>query len=161
MSKFYFRENPRTGRDNVVIEDAHLIWKNFSGEETQFNRAGNRNFNVIIDDIDFAEELERKGWNVKEKEARDEGDDPYFTLACAVSYKIRPPKIMTYTGHSKAELNEDTVGMLDYADIINVDLELNGSHWEVNGKTGIKAYVNELRVTIDDGAFGDKYCDYE
>ena len=161
MSKFYFRENPRTGRDNVVIEDAHLIWKNFSGEETQFNRAGNRNFNVIIDDLDFAEELERKGWNVKEKEARDEGDDPYFTLACAVSYKIIPPKIMTYTGHSKAELNEDTVGMLDYADIINVDLELNGSHWEVNGKTGIKAYVNELHVTIDDGAFGDKYCDYE
>ena len=161
MSKFYFRENPRTGRDNVVIEDAHLIWKNFSGEETQFNRAGNRNFNVIIDDIDFAEELLHKGWNVKEKEARDEGDDPYFTLACAVSYKIRPPKIMTYTGHSKAELNEDTVGMLDYADIINVDLELNGSHWEVNGKTGIKAYVNGLHVTIDDGAFGDKYCDYE
>ena len=161
MSKFYFRENPRTGRDNVVIEDAHLIWKNFSGEETQFNRAGNRNFNVIIDDIDFAEELLHKGWNVKEKEARAEGDDPYFTLACAVSYKIRPPKIMTYTGHSKAELNEDTVGMLDYADIINVDLELNGSHWEVNGKTGIKAYVNELHVTIDDGAFGDKYCDYE
>ena len=56
MSKFYFRENPRTGRDNVVIEDAHLIWKNFSGEETQFNRAGNRNFNVIIDDPDFAYE---------------------------------------------------------------------------------------------------------
>lgn len=161
MSKFYFRENPRTGRDNVVIEDAHLIWKNFSGEETQFNRAGNRNFNVIIDDLDFAEELERKGWNVKEKEARDEGDDPYFTLACAVSYKIRPPKIITYTGHSKAKLNENTVGMLDYADITNVDLELNGSHWEVNGKTGIKAYVNELHVTIDDGAFGDKYCDYE
>ena len=161
MSKFYFRENPRTGRDNVVIEDAHLIWKNFSGEETQFNRAGNRNFNVIIDDLDFAEELLHKGWNVKEKEARDEGDDPYFTLACAVSYKIRPPKIMTYTGHSKAELNEDTVGMLDYADIINVDLELNGGHWEVNGKTGIKAYVNELHVTIDDGTFGDKYCDYE
>ena len=161
MSKFYFRENPRTGRDNVVSEDAHLIWKNFSGEEIQFNRAGNGNFNVIIDDIDFAEELLHKGWNVKEKEARDEGDDPYFTLACAVSYKIRPPKIMTYTGHSKAELNEDTAGMLDYADIINVDLELNGSHWEVNGKTGIKAYVNELHVTIDDGVFRDKYCDYE
>ena len=105
MSKFYFRENPRTGRDNVVIEDAHLIWKNFSGEETQFNRAGNRNFNVIIDDLDFADELSRLGWNVKRKEARDEGDDPYYVLACTVSYKIRPPKIVTYTGRSKAELN--------------------------------------------------------
>ena len=51
--------------------------------------------------------------------------------------------------------------MLDYADIINVDLELNGSHWEVNGNSGIKVNVNELQLTIDDGAFGDKYADYD
>lgn len=161
MSKFYFRENPRTGRDNVVIEGAHLIWKNFSGEETQFNRAGNRNFNVIIDDPDFADELLRKGWNVREKQPRDEGDDPYFVLACAVSFRVRPPKIMIYTGHNRTELHEDTVGMLDYADIVNVDLELNGSHWEVNGNSGIKAYVNELHVTIEEGAFDEKYADYD
>ena len=161
MSKFYFRENPRTGRDNVVIEGAHLIWKNFSGEETQFNRAGNRNFNVIIDDPDFADELLRKGWNVREKQPRDEGDDPYFVLACAVSFRIRPPKIMIYTGRNRTELHEDTVGMLDYADIVNVDLELNGSHWEVNGNSGIKAYVNELHVTIEEGAFDEKYADYD
>lgn len=161
MSTFYFRENKRTGRDNVVIEDAHLIWKNFSGEETQFNRAGNRNFNVIIDNPEFAEELIKKGWNVKEKQARDEGDEPYYVLACAISFKIRPPKIMAYTGHNKAELHEDTIGMLDYADIVNVDLELNGSRWEVNGRSGIKAYVNELHVVIDEGAFGDKYDDYD
>ena len=161
MLKYYLRENKRTGRDNVVIEDARLIWKNFSGEETQFNRAGNRNFNVIIDDLDFAEELRRLGWNVKEKEARDEGDDPYFVLACAVSYKVRPPKIMTYTGRSKAELTEDTVNMLDYADIATCDLVLNGSAWEVNGNHGIKAYVDELHVTLEESAFGDKYADYE
>ena len=161
MSKFYFRENPRTGRDNVVIEDAHLIWKNFSGEETQFNRAGNRNFNVIIDDLDFADELAHLGWNVKKKQPRDEGDDPFFTLACTVSFKVRPPKIMIYTGRNRTELHEDTVCMLDYADIVNVDLELNGSHWEVNGDSGIKAYVNELHVTIEEGAFDEKYADYD
>lgn len=161
MSKFYFRENPRTGRDNVCVEDAHLIWKNFSGEENKFNRAGNRNFNIIIDDPEFADELLDRGWNVKEKKPRDEGDDPYYVLACTVSFKIRPPKIVIYAGHSKTFLNEDTVGELDYADIINVDLELNGSHWEVNGDSGIKAYVNELHVTIDSGAFSDKYDNYD
>ena len=93
MSVYSLRENKRTGRDNVVIEDAIIIWKNFSGEESRFNRAGDRNFNVVINDVDFADELKRLGWNVKEHEARDEGDDPYFTLACSVSYKIRPPKI--------------------------------------------------------------------
>ena len=161
MSVYSLRENKRTGRDNVVIEDAIIIWKNFSGEESRFNRAGDRNFNVVINDVDFADELKRLGWNVKEHEARDEGDDPYFTLACSVSYKIRPPKICLYSGKSKTNLDEDTVGTLDYADIVTADLVLNGSAWEVNGNCGIKAYVDELHVTIEQSAFGDKYDDYE
>lgn len=161
MSKYYFRENKRTGRDNVVIEDARLIWKNFSGEESRFNRAGDRNFNVVIDDPDFADEMHRMGWNVKEHPARDEGDDPYFTIACAVSYKIRPPKICLYSGRSKTDLTEETVSTLDFADIVTADLVLNGSQWEVNGNRGIKAYVDELHVTIEQSAFGDKYDDYE
>ena len=161
MSKYFFKENRRTGRDNVVIEDAKLIWKNFSGEESRFNRAGNRNFTVIINNEEFAEEMRRAGWNVKKKDPRDEGDDPYWTLNCAVSYKVRPPKIVMYARRSKTELSEDTVGSLDYAEIVTADLVLNGSQWEVNGDTGVKAYVDELHVTIEQSAFADKYADYE
>ena len=160
MSNYFLRENKRTGRDNVVIEDAKLIWKNFSGEESRFNRAGDRKFNVVIDDLDFADDLKRLGWNVKEHEARDEGDDPFFTLECAVSYKVRPPKICLYSGHSKTQITEETVGTLDFADIETADLVLNGSAWEVNGNHGIKAYVDELHVTIEQSAFGDKYDHY-
>lgn len=161
MSTYCLRENRRTGREDVVIEDARLIWRNFSGKESPFNRAGNRVVTVLIYDPEFADELSRLGWNVKRREPRDEGDDPFFTLECTVSYKIRPPKIMTYSGRHKASLNEDTVSSLDYAEIVNCDLILNGSPWEVNGNHGVKAYVSELHATLEESVFGDKYDDYE
>lgn len=161
MSFYRLKENQRTGRDNIIVEDARLIWKNFSGEETRFNKAGNRVFHILIDNPEFADDIKRLGWNVKEHEPKNEEDDVYFTLECTVSFKIRPPKIYLYSGNKRTPLDEGTVGELDYADMVNVDLVLNGSPWEVNGNKGVKAYVGELHVTIEQGEFGDKYDDYE
>lgn len=144
--------------DNIIIEGAHLLFKNFSGKPSKFNAEGSRNFCVVIEK-DFAETLKEDGWNVKELSPKEEGDDPRYYIPVAVKYGAYPPKIILISGKNKNLLSEESVGSLDWAEIKNVDLVIRPYPYEVNGKSGIKAYVKTMYVTIADDPFADKYDD--
>ena len=64
----------------LQIDDARIIFRNFSGEPSKFNRAGDRNFAVVIPEQDIADALINDGWNVKIKPPREEGDTPFMYL---------------------------------------------------------------------------------
>lgn len=142
--------------DNIVVENARLIFKNFAGEESKFNRAGNRNFCVILDG-DSAEDLRQMGWNVKALRPREDEDEPTYYLQVTVAFGNFPPKVIMISGKTKTVLDEESISTLDYAEIANVDLIIRPYHWEVNGKEGIKAYLKTMYATIEQDVFAGKY----
>ena len=139
-----------------MVEDAQIIFRNFSGKEGQYNREGDRNFAVILDPK-TAEVMLKDGWNVKYLESREEDtpNTPYIQVA--VNFKIRPPRVVMITSNARTHLNEETVGALDWADILTADLIARSYEWAVGGKTGIKAYLQSLFITIEEDALERKY----
>jgi hypothetical protein len=151
------------GDGTILMEGVRIVFRNFAGKEGMYNREGDRNFAVLIDD-QVAEDLASDGWNVKWLEPRedaDEGEDRQAYLPVSVSWKGRPPTIVLITSRGRTNLDEAHVDMLDWADITNVDLIVRPYHWDVNGKTGIKAYLKSIYVTIEEDELERKYAELD
>lgn len=146
-------------RGILQIDDARIIYRNFSGEGSKFNREGDRNFSVIIDDPAIADELIAQGWNVKIKEPREEGEDPFITLPVKVKFNERGPRVYLITGNKRNELDEESISILDNVDIISIDMDIRPYDWDVNGKSGRTAYLHSMRVVQEVDRFA--MDDYE
>ena len=142
-------------RDILQIGDARSIYRDFAGRGDKYNREGDRNFAVLIPDEEIADELTRRGWNVKVKPPREEGDTPFMYLPVKVKFNDRGPSVYLRTGRVQNRLGEEDIGRLDRIDIIGVDLDIRPYDWEVNGKTGRTAYLQSICVTQDVDRFAE------
>lgn len=144
-------------RGILQVEDARIIYRNFAGVGSKYNREGDRNFAVIIPNQEIADELIADGWAVKIKPPRDEDDSPFMYLPVKIKFNNRGPAAYVKSGNSVQRLNKDTIGMLDEIDIQSVDMDLRAYDWEVNGKTGRSAYLQAINVIQNIDRFGAQY----
>ena len=146
-------------RGILQIDDARIIFRNFSGEPSKYNREGDRNFALVIPNSDLAERLSEDGWNVKINDPREEGDDPFIYLPIKVKFNEKGPNVYLISGSRKNKLDEESVGILDDIDIRSVSMDIRPYDWEVNGKTGRAAYLQSIEVIQEIDRFAAKYAE--
>lgn len=148
-------------RGILQIDNARIVYRNFSGIGSKFNREGDRNFAVVIPDQELADELIKDGWNVKIKEPREEGDSPFIILPVKVKFNDRGPHVYLVSGAARNKLDEETVGCLDDIDISSVNMDLRPYDWEINGDTGRTAYLQSIEVIQEIDRFAARYAEEE
>ena len=153
---------------NLEIENAKLFYRNFAGRGSDYNDEGQRNFCVVIDDPEQAQQMAQDGWNVKISKHTDPDEKPTYYIPVAVDFRNTdrfPVKVYLYTRRSRKLLDESEVGQLDSAEFSNVDLLIKPSRWEKRDRNGvnrgIKAYLKEMHATLEESRFAEKYASYE
>jgi hypothetical protein len=149
---------------DMPFENAEIIFRNFSGKADQYNPNGARGFAVLIHDKKLADDMAKDGWNIKVTYERDENGNRTdkirdWFLPVSVRFDKIPPKIFLITSKGKTLLGENEVGMLDSCSILNCDVVVNPSRYNVKatGRSGIKAYVKSMYVTIQEDPMMQKY----
>ena len=153
-------------RGILQIDDARIIFRNFAGAASKFNRAGERNFALIIDDETIADELIKEGWNVKIKPGRDEDEAPFMYLPVKVKFNDRGPAVYLVTGGKRNRLDEESVACLDDVDILSVDMDIRPYDWVIqegtpDEKSGRTAYLQSICVTQEIDRFAARFADEE
>jgi hypothetical protein len=148
---------PQRDDKPVLFENAQIAFRNFRGVEGPYNREGDRNFCIILEPA-IADDMARDGWNIKTlKPDENNFEQPYIEVK--VGFKAFPPMITMIgeTSKRRTQLDEGLCGILDDVDIVMVDLMIRPYDWEVNDKTGRKAYLKTMYVTIFEDPLMLKY----
>lgn len=153
-------------RGILQIDDARIIYRNFAGAASKFNREGDRNFSIVIPDQEMADALVNEGWNVKIKAPREDGDVPFMTLPVKVKFNDRGPNVYLQTGNRMNRLDEDSIACLDQIDIVSVDLDVRPYDWVLyegtkDEKRGRSAYLQSIKVVQDVDRFASRFTEEE
>ena len=91
-------------RGILQIDDAKIVYRNFKGEGSKYNREGDRNFSLIIPNREIADKLIEEGWNVKIKPSNNDEEDEFITLPVKVKFNDRGPQVFIVSGESHRKL---------------------------------------------------------
>lgn len=142
----------------VTLEGRRIIFRNFAGKEGNFNAEGARNFAVVLEEEE-GQLMQADGWNVKWGKPRDDEEPlpPYLKVNVKYGTRGQPPRVVLITSRGKTALDEDLIQLLDWADIINVDMIIRPYSWDISGRQGVSAYLKSIYVTIREDELELKY----
>lgn len=144
--------------NRVTIEDAQIYVRNFAGAPDKFNPGGGkRYFCVFVDDPAQVQALIDDGWNVKHT-AGNPDYPPRAYLQVSLGWEYYPPKIVRISAAGRVPLDEDSVSILDWDEFENVDIVIRPYNWEAMGRTGKKAYLKTMYVTVREDELDLKYA---
>lgn len=150
---------------DLTEDDIFMI--NFAGRVSDNNPQGHKQFCIILKDEELAAKLKEDGWNIfYTKESEKYGPSkPALPVEIRYHYeedkKSLNPKVYKCTKKNKTLLTEDLIPDLEADEIINIDLWISPSYWTVRDKSGIKAYVDTMWVTIEEDERVARYDRYD
>lgn len=144
---------------NISIANARIAFPNFSAKPEKYNQHPMRNFLLILEDEGLVENLIADGWNVKRFRPREGEERGTAYLQVKVNFNNKPPIIWLITGDRKTRVHEDMIEAFDYMEFENIDLIIEPYQYDVNGKTGISAYLKTMYATKVVDEFESKYAD--
>lgn len=155
----------RQNNRDFTLEKVQIRLRNFEGKAGMYNAEGQRNFIVILpDDQQGIDALLDAGIPVKQFKPRED-DEPGTIPPSFIKVKVNidndpMPRFVTVTDGGKTTLpaNQETMIVLDWADIIEADVILNPYNWELSdGKTGVSVYLKAGYFRINEDDLEKKY----
>ena len=166
------RKQYNYGGEEFTIVNAKLLrkpFRNFEGRPTKIHpNGGIREFCVVIDDPEVAQELAAFGFNVKTLTNRDGAyDDDLHYLSIKVSYYDRygepvryPPRFKIFTANNECYYEEQNIKELDGAELSDVKIKFTAHYNKVGDKEYQTPYLNLFQATmVDDFFFDDEEDD--
>lgn len=138
------------GIDNLKMWNAQLIFRNFEGKPHGAQDLVDERAFAILLDKNTADNLDKAGWNVRYILPREKsGGEKTAFLQVTVDFNTVPrPSIVKIVDDEHISMTEYELDMLDHTPLHNVNLTVRPYDWIVKGKPGVKAYLDNITVTI-------------
>lgn len=131
----------------IEINNAKILWKNFTGVSGFYDKEGGRNFCLVLPDDASVNFFEQNGYSVAIKSSGVEVREFIRYLKVKLKFNNGEPTIILESNNKTIRVDENLVSVLDFIKIKSIDMSIKPYHWELpNGEHGQIAYLNSMTV---------------
>lgn len=155
--------------EKIKIENARIIFRNFGGSPTPWNKkGGQRDFHVVLDNYEGLQQLIDMGFAVKTLKKRNEEDPDVPILKVKLNFRynddgseLLSPHIYMINNGKKVLITPQTASILDSAEIAFSDIYIRPYRSTVSGVDYVTAYLDKMYINIEVDELEAKYSMYD